>query len=250
MYTHKATLMKKLLLSTFLLIFATANSIAQEFYADSLNQMHFSPDADQEVMEQLRALHYYVDPKEGKEALAEMEQAPEIYFDKVYYAPDSLIRIYRYTWETCGAYCNTNEVILLAYHDSLKNLLHFSPLFRNFRGQIDTIHKVETGKYLILGSYGARTRSIETINCLSATLFALSHSPNEHWCFDICTSNLVTIDREICSLTYKPETKEISYRYKYYNWDRLDLFYTKTGTWFYLDGTYCIQEEKTVYSKE
>lgn len=178
--------------------------------------------------------------------LEDLEENESWYGGLITYAPDSAFKIFVFSGESCGAYCQPRYYTFFESANNPQNEPYFTEAY-DFQGEVDSIIKVENGKYLIFTQYGGRARSIESMECISVTLISLEDSLEQTWDFSICTSNLVSEDRSICSMTYNKHAQQIFYRYKYYSWADMTTTFLKSGSWQYKNGSFPIQNEKTEY---
>jgi hypothetical protein len=222
-------------------------AVAQLKSIDELNTAKNHLQQDSSIIKKLIDLHNYVDTTEEGYWPNDFEEAPRIEIDQTYYSADSLLRLFRYSWEECGHYCNTNDNNIVAFREA-KGKPYTFIFAHKMRGTIDSVVLLEKGKYLLLSSYGQRARSIESQNCLRASVFSIADS-SITWVFNICTSNLVLQDelKDEVHMQFNKRTQILSYRYKFYHYDEPERIYVKSGDWFFSDGRFKTQKETTVY---
>jgi hypothetical protein len=88
---------------------------------------------------------------------------------KIFYAPDSLFKIYVIEGEGCGAYCNPFWESYACSADNRKLSASQEFSFTN----ILNIHKLPDDKYLILQQEWGRAASVLSVDCRMATLVSL-----------------------------------------------------------------------------
>jgi hypothetical protein len=230
--------MVSILLLTFL------GSQAQILRVNQLNNISLSA-SDSTIIDTLIRLHYYVNSNESPEVKAEIKNGPDIAFDSVYYSKDSSIRVFRYFWEDCGIYCFESDVVILVYADSIQNKLRFLQVDNHLRGKVNKIEKIEEEKFLIFSNSWSRAQGGGSNHHSFAALVSTTSEAEILWSFEIYSSD--QDDEAIQYLDYDNKTKMISYCHKFYDYDKPQRDYIKTGTWLYTNGNFNINNEKTVY---
>jgi len=113
------------------------------------------------------------------------------------------------------------------------------------RGKIDSIQKMDRGKYLLFSSYWSRAQGGGSNNHQSAYLISILEKVEFLWSFDICTSDQ---DEEgILEFEYDQNTRTIYYKHKFHEYSNFRRWFIKEGTWKYEEGMFKVNEEKTTY---
>jgi|GEM_PF-2229554 len=159
------------------------------------------------------------------------------YDHSIIHAPDNAFTLFTFEGESCGAYCNpVYEAYAVVTHGK-SNEKSIQPL-DDVIGPVERIIRIEADKYLIMTSYWGRARSIESVNCYTASLLMLSDTLSATWNFESCTSNLASENEEIYELDYHPETQTITYRFAWYEETEDWPIYIESGSWEYVNGTF------------
>lgn len=218
-------------------------TVAQQSRVQTLNEKK-GLNSDRAVINTLAELHYEDNSMPDPEEKSEKDSSSIISFDRTAYSQDSLIRLYRYYWEDCGLYCFESDVLLLAYQDSDDKALQFLDLVK---GSVDSILKMEEGKYLVFNNHWSRSRGGGSDSHRSANLLSVGDSLELIWSLEIYTSD--QDEEAILELDYNPKTKKLSYRYKFREYQSPWRDYINKGVWVYANGNFKLQEEETEYLK-
>ncbi len=228
------------------MLFNCLGAQAQLSIRDTLEFDVSTPDSM--IINTLTNLHFDVSSAESSEAIAESENLPEIHFDDVVYSDDRAIRVFRYSWENCGVYCYTLDVVLIAYIDATKRKVRFIALGNRVGGKVYSIKNIEDGKYLIFSRSMSREQGGGSASHLTSYLVTIQEEAKTLWSFDIFSHD--QDENAILNLEYDDKAKTVEYGYKFYEYGNYEKTYIKTGSWLFRDGNFSVQNEKTVYYNE
>ncbi|MEL6135292.1 MAG: hypothetical protein AAFR59_18195, partial [Bacteroidota bacterium] len=154
------------------------------------------------------------------------------WYEGSYWASDDhVLKLYHFTGEGCGAYCNPVYQSVASIHISSGDSPSFSEV-EDIHFDIERIITLESKKlYLILGRHRGRARSVESVWGQTAILCAIEYGFDIVWKFQATTSNLVDIDSPMSEIRYHEASKTISYTYDGYDEQDDYQVYRIRGVW-------------------
>lgn len=180
----------------------------------------------------------------------EPEQGMSWGYGAFYKSEDGLIKIYHFSGEGCGAYCNPFYQSVLsiggAENDSNKFIETDELDF-----DLDSIITLKKGRfYLIFGNHSGRPRGVESVWGQTAVLCSIDEGFKNIWRFKSTTSSMVDVDSALSEIFFDPNKMTISYSYDWY--DELDDFktYRVSGTWKFNGVTFEEGEKKIEYIRK
>lgn len=231
-------------LIAFLLILGYVSANAQISISDTVIRAKLSI-LDSQIIYLLRDSHMRAVEEEGNETYDLERIESGLKFDEVKYPADSSFKIFRYTWEQQGVYSYEVDAQYIGLKDLNSQKLVLLNLPMEIRGQIDSIQKIDRGKYLLFSSHWSRDQGGGSNNHNSAYLLSIQENVEFLWSFDICTSDQ---DEEgILEFEYDRDSRTISYKHKFHDYNNFRRPFIKEGIWKYEDGMFKINQEKTTY---
>lgn len=182
----------------------------------------------------------------------EPEQGMSWDYGAFYKSDEGLIKIYHFSGEGCGAYCNPFFQSIVSIDNPVNNSTDFIETDElNF--ELDSIVTLKKGSfYLIFGNHSGRPRGVESVWGQTVVLCSIDEGFKIIWRFKSTTSSMVAIDSPLSEISFDPNKMTISYRYDWY--DEMDEFktYRVSGTWKFNGVTFEEEEEEkiTEYNKE
>ena len=150
--------------------------------------------------------------------------------------------------ERCLAYCSPFHILFWAYTDLKSGEVEFLNI-EEFEGSVDRIVKMDQDQYLIMAQRSGRPRSIERTSCHQVALVTFDQEPCFVWDFEVCTSSLIDKGEWICEVDFDPKSKDLTYKYQWYDESADFRTYTVSGIWEYQEGKYVNVKEEKVYLK-
>lgn len=172
----------------------------------------------------------------------ELEQGMSWHHGEFYLSDDGLLKIYHFSGEGCGAYCNPFYQSIVSIDNPENDASNFFEV-DGLDFSLDSIVTLRKDRfYLIFGNHSGRPRSVESVWGQTAALCSIDEGFKIVWQFNATTSSMVGIDSPVSEISYDPATITITYRYDWYN--EMDDFkpYRVSGTWKFNGVTF--EEEK------
>lgn len=165
-----------------------------------------------------------------------------LYFCKVYHAPDSNFVIFQIEGESCGAYCNPFFEVYYGLFNSKIEQYEFYENEISLAYQIEKIIKIADANYLVLGTGYGRSRSVESVWGENATLLHLTDKIQAVWKLSAYTSTSVDLEHPVAEINYDNVTQIIDYQYDWYDEMKDFEVYRISGKWQF-DGQIFVEIE-------
>ena len=163
-------------------------------------------------------------------------------------SPDSLIKVYHFYGESCGAYCNPVFTYVIGIWDEAESVYQFHQEEVGLDFQIDSIVSLGAAHlYLIFGTHSGRPRSVEGTWGSDVLLCSIESGYRQIWKFESTTSNLVELESPLSELSFDYPTKTIRYQYDWYDEQHDFKSYRVSGKWKFENGTFILVNEVRKY---
>ena len=232
--------MKKIILILLLIPYAL---FAQEFDITSFIETNYDKVADSTICKMA------IDSLTS-ELNQELEQGMSWDYGAFYKSEDGLIKVYHFSGEGCGAYCNPFYQSIVSI-DIPKNDSNDFIETDELNFDLDSIVTLKKGRfYLIFGNHSGRPRGVESVWGETVVLCSIDEGLKVIWRFKSTTSSMVDVDSPFSEISFDPNKMTISYSYDWY--DEMDEFktYRVSGIWKFNGVTFKEEERITEYNKE
>lgn len=168
----------------------------------------------------------------------------------IYESDDSFFKIFHFSGEGCGAYCNPNYQSVVSISNPVNDSNKFSETDELYF-EPDSIITLQKGKYyLIFGKHHGRPRGIEGAWGQTVILCSVNEGFKIKWQFKSTTSNLVDMDSPKSELSFNAKEITITYAYDWYDESEDFRVYCVSGIWKFNGATFEEQKKTTVYNTQ
>lgn len=140
---------------------------------------------------------------------------------------DNQLRVFHFTGESCGAYCNPFYQSVISIGDS--NLFEET---EEIEFDIERVVTLQSGDlYLLFGTHSGRPRGVEAVWGETAVLCSIDSGFKVIWSLKSTTSSSVDLESPMSEISYNSNTQSISYSYDWYDEFNDFKVYRMSGTW-------------------
>lgn len=179
----------------------------------------------------------------------ELEQRMSWDYGEFYKSDDALLKIYHFSGEGCGAYCNPFYQSIVSIdipENDSNNFIETDEL--DF--DLDSVVSLKKDSfYLIFGNHSGRPRGVESVWGQTVVLCSIGDGFKIIWRFNSTTSSMVDVESPLSEISFDPGKMTISYSYDWY--DEMDEFktYRVSGNWKFNGVTFEEREKIREYNK-